>query len=155
MHNEVNPIIFIMLSVLHFDISLYLRSPNKLNKYTVSRSMSDPRLECLCNEVNSFHIFKLFKRSVSLLQTDAASGMRHYCGVRIELLEMGDEGDWECDIVHEDTSTTSFQATMETIPKSGNIPAAVGPGTSTRSIEEGGGSPFASTPSSTNTGTNH
>ena len=53
--------------------------------------------------------------------------------MKIELLEMGDEGDWECDIVHEDTSTTSFQATMETIPKSGNIPAAVGPGTSTRS----------------------
>ena len=53
MHNEVNPIIFIILPVLHIDISLYLRSPNKLNEYTVSRGMSDPRLECLCNEVGT------------------------------------------------------------------------------------------------------
>ena len=97
--------------------------------------------------------------------------MRHYCGVKIELLEMGDEGDWECEIVHEDTSTTSFQATMETIPKSGNIPsqgpgieegnipAAVGPGTTTFSTmgyqHQEHLPPFASTPSSTNTGTNH
>ena len=96
--------------------------------------------------------------------------------MKIELLEMGDEGDWECEIVHEDTSTTSFQATMETIPKSGNIPsqgpgieegnipAAVGPGTTTFStmgyqhqehLDTTFGSPFASTPSATNTGTNH
>ena len=90
--------------------------------------------------------------------------------MKIELLEMGDEGDWECEIVHEDGRTTKLEATMESIPKSGNIPA-VGPGTSTfgtSTFSHWGtstrspwdttttfGSPFASTPSSTNTGTNH
>ena len=75
--------------------------------------------------------------------------------MRIELLEMGDEGDWECDIVHEDTSTTSFQATMETIPKSGNIPAAVGPGTTTFSTWGTSTRSTWDTTSSTNTGIYH
>lgn len=112
------------------------------------------------------------KLSLSVLQTDAASGMRHYCGVKIELLEMGDEDVWECEIVHEDGNTIKLEATMEFRPKSGNIPA-IGPGTSTRSPWDTTtpfGSPFSSTPwctchgepwctchgepSTTNTGTN-
>ena len=96
---------------------------------------------------------KFFKRSASLLQTDAASGMRHYCGVKIELLEMGDEDTWECEIVHEDGNTIKLEATMEFRPKSGNIPA-VGPGTSPRSSTTFASPWDTTTPSTTNTGTN-
>ena len=79
--------------------------------------------------------------------------MRHYCGVKIELLEMGDEDTWECEIVHEDGNTIKLEATMEFRPKSGNIPA-VGPGTSPWSSTTLASPWDTTTPSTTNTGTN-